>query len=780
MMERRFSHNYLLISTISVILIGLASISFYHLSRAPGAESAFILKNGTWVIKANAPSLNLKKDDILISINGISAEQIRSNHQIFSILKAGEKAIIKVKRNGKIVEVTPLINRRFKLPFLALVFVVAFVLISLSLYMWLIKPYQFRTFLLGIGSASLAILLLNFYPYLDWMRYLYFLALFLSPAVWIHITIKHIPDLFIRKWENLPLKFYVFSLSGFVFTSLIITMVNHNSRIFMKGKDFFILIMWLFVFVSALLYIFTALLPFILQGIQGLGYGEKLRFKFLAFNNVLGIIPIILVFYTIPELSHAPDYLKSSIYTLGTLFLLLLRAGYTALEIREEPEWLEEVLSKSRIYIFLLFLITASYFILAYLALKLIGESSFFRIFLYFLFFTLGILVFPIKTLLEETFKRTSSSPDYDFQEVIEKFNNKVFASTDPENLLDYFFQTVKDILKLKVAFLLMFESPEYKKRMEVYNLSIKVKEGLETEGEKLKEYSPTWGDIRLLKGKEESELLSTLSRDGIDFLLFIKRKDRTWGIFGAGTGERKTFLNPRDLAMLKVLTANLIMGLEALKFLTEEEGDKTLKLKELLESMEEERKKFEQDAYSDELTDIANRRYFLKALQHEIERSKRFEENISLLMIDVDNLKDINDTYGHLCGDRMLKHIAKTIQKRIRKIDILARYGGDEFALLLLRTGKKWASKVGEEIRLSVKKTRIRWKGQTVKATISIGVYATNFSKNLQETIDSFLEKADKALYMAKKEGKNKVFVYKETFVDMEELRNKETDIEN
>lgn len=152
-----------------------------------------------------------------------------------------------------------------------------------------------------------------------------------------------------------------------------------------------------------------------------------------------------------------------------------------------------------------------------------------------------------------------------------------------------------------------------------------------------------------------------------------------------------------------------------------------------------------------DPLTGLYNRRFFVKKFEEERERSKRFSKAFSIIMLDIDNFKKINDTCGHNVGDEVLIHIANTIMKRIRKTDIAARWGGEEFVILLPETGLRYAIFVAEDLRVSIEKIKIP---EVKKITASFGVAEYREGDNLYKLID----RADEQLYKAKKNGKNQV----------------------
>ncbi|OQX80597.1 MAG: hypothetical protein B6D56_04530 [Candidatus Omnitrophica bacterium 4484_70.1] len=164
--------------------------------------------------------------------------------------------------------------------------------------------------------------------------------------------------------------------------------------------------------------------------------------------------------------------------------------------------------------------------------------------------------------------------------------------------------------------------------------------------------------------------------------------------------------------------------------------------------------------AFLDELTKVYNRRYFDEVLRREVERVKRYPQKFSLLMIDLDDFKKYNDSYGHQTGDKILKGVADILSHKIRRgVDVLARYGGEEFAIITPHTDKKGASVLAARLVDLVAKEKFIFDESTViKVTVSIGV-ATYGDDAV--TIDELVRKADEALYQAKRTGKNRVCIF-------------------
>lgn len=163
--------------------------------------------------------------------------------------------------------------------------------------------------------------------------------------------------------------------------------------------------------------------------------------------------------------------------------------------------------------------------------------------------------------------------------------------------------------------------------------------------------------------------------------------------------------------------------------------------------------------AITDSLTGAFSRRYYLERFDEELMRAKKFNCNLSFLMADVDRFKDYNDHYGHLAGDAVLREASNTIKDNIRQIDLLGRYGGEEFAVILTETDKEQARFAAERIRQAIEQKKIRAYDEDLKITISIGI--ATFPEDAQD-ITTLIDRADWALYRAKQTGRNRVCAYK------------------
>ena len=158
-----------------------------------------------------------------------------------------------------------------------------------------------------------------------------------------------------------------------------------------------------------------------------------------------------------------------------------------------------------------------------------------------------------------------------------------------------------------------------------------------------------------------------------------------------------------------------------------------------------------------DELTGFYNRRHILLEIEKEVERARRYKHTLVGIMIDVDDFKKFNDKYGHLTGDYVLKEAAKIFDRCIRTIDVLGRYGGDEFVIILPEATLETGQIVAERIKNSFAKHEFIAKNRPIKVTVSMGIHFFDDLREMDKL--SFIEKIDKALFQAKNHGKNRAF---------------------
>ena len=168
------------------------------------------------------------------------------------------------------------------------------------------------------------------------------------------------------------------------------------------------------------------------------------------------------------------------------------------------------------------------------------------------------------------------------------------------------------------------------------------------------------------------------------------------------------------------------------------------------------EKEKLKKKLNTDYLTKAFTRRYGINFLKSMVYFSRSNNVPLSVLMLDIDNFKPINDKFGHICGDYVLRKISQTIKSKIRSFDVVIRYGGEEFLIVLPFTNKESAAEIAERIRKAIEDSSFNCNENTIKLTVSIGACQFDGDCNLEDLI----KKADENLYMAKREGKNRVYI--------------------
>lgn len=228
---------------------------------------------------------------------------------------------------------------------------------------------------------------------------------------------------------------------------------------------------------------------------------------------------------------------------------------------------------------------------------------------------------------------------------------------------------------------------------------------------------------------------------------------------FGNSLQEYRERLNARDLEKSNVLeiVGGLLDSTRAMRRFVSSLQESLQENKREVEALRKELKRIKEEAITDPLTGLRNRKGLFSAIEKAISDLKRSKQSLCLLMIDVDHFKRINDSYGHLLGDKVLQLIGKTLRQRTKGNDTAVRYGGEEFSVLLPETTLAGARTVAEDIRKVLEQSRIKRldNNQTIDGvTISIGIAQYRSG----ESVEAFIHRADGALYTSKQRGRNQI----------------------
>lgn len=269
---------------------------------------------------------------------------------------------------------------------------------------------------------------------------------------------------------------------------------------------------------------------------------------------------------------------------------------------------------------------------------------------------------------------------------------------------------------------------------------------------------------------REDSRFLSTLSQanDNLPGSIISVPVSEINGLIGVlnishPDADYFTEWHIRLLQIYKNMMGELIVNYRLPRQIEAQIAVRTKMLESALEHMKQLKKYHESMSMLDELTGLYNRRYFYLQIEAALARSKRYQQPLCLLILDLDYFKTINDTYGHGFGDTVLKDVASSLKEEIRESDILARFGGEEFVITFTDIDEKKGKQFAERIRNKIASLVWNVNDNEVKITTSIGVHCL-VNEALKEDsfdIDALLNYADKALYAAKAGGRNKVVFY-------------------
>jgi diguanylate cyclase (GGDEF)-like protein len=307
------------------------------------------------------------------------------------------------------------------------------------------------------------------------------------------------------------------------------------------------------------------------------------------------------------------------------------------------------------------------------------------------------------------------------------------------DELLDFILSKNCEVMDAEKGSIMLFDE-------ETEKLSIKVAKGIESNiientsieiGKGIAGYVAQTGKSLLIRDTENEpgffELKGRAIEKGTMLSVPLKIKDRIIGIMNVSKSVPNSF-SDEDLDLFSTIANQAAIALDNAK----------------LYKM----------AITDGLTKLFIHRYFQQRLEGEINRARRYSENLSLVMLDIDHFKTFNDTYGHQNGDRVLKEVSKCLQNSVREVDILARYGGEEFAIICPELDSEATIIPVERIRKSVENAEFFVDGKRVPITISLGV--ASYPGDAEDKND-LIHKADNALYLSKEKGRNCFSLYSE-----------------
>lgn len=347
------------------------------------------------------------------------------------------------------------------------------------------------------------------------------------------------------------------------------------------------------------------------------------------------------------------------------------------------------------------------------------------------------------------TEQRTALLELIDKIEHLGQFQDRIDFPSTIGQIWEVFLGDVRNLIEIEVCALFLVDDATHE-----FVLEYAFPENRKTICKKEANYQIECGIFSWIINRRQPALIPALAFENEKSIVMLPLSTikRTLGVVMVKTPIKESFITHEIIKLLTMLAKQYSLVLENTLLY-----DRLMKKHESLEQANGEIRLLSR---KDSLTGCYNRGYLNEHLPHEIKRASRYQHPFSLALCDLDHFKKVNDTYGHLCGDMVLKEFVECIMSLIRSdMDWLARYGGEEFLLVLPETSFKNASRLAERLRKQISKKAFKWEGEKIAITASFGV--TGFDKispGENFSPDDLIDMADQYLYQAKNKGRNKV----------------------
>lgn len=345
--------------------------------------------------------------------------------------------------------------------------------------------------------------------------------------------------------------------------------------------------------------------------------------------------------------------------------------------------------------------------------------------------------------------RRTALLELIDKIEHLGQFQDRIDFPSTIGQIWEVFLGDVRNLIEIEICALFLVDDASHE-----FVLEYVFPENRKTICKKEVDYQIECGIFSWIINRRQPALIPALAFEDEKSVVMLPLSTikRTLGVVMLKTPIKESFITHEIIKLLTMLAKQYSLVLENTLLY-----DRLMKKHESLEKANGEIRLLSR---KDSLTGCYNRGYLNEHLPHEIKRASRYHHPFSLALCDLDHFKKVNDTYGHLCGDMVLREFVECIMSLIRSdMDWLARYGGEEFLLILPETNFKNANRLAERLREQISKKPFKWEGEKISITASFGV--TGFDKigpGENFSTDDLIDMADQYLYQAKNKGRNKV----------------------
>lgn len=299
---------------------------------------------------------------------------------------------------------------------------------------------------------------------------------------------------------------------------------------------------------------------------------------------------------------------------------------------------------------------------------------------------------------------------------------------------------------------------------------------GKVVENNKLIVINDCTSDLRVIDGTDEKGNKQSLA--GSLICVPIHFKENILGVLNASHPDTNHFNenHERLLTLYANFLGQILANWRHVNVMEELVQTQTSCLEKALTETEKLKDRYQELSVIDELTGLHNRRFFFPEAQSVLARALRYKQTFSIIVLDLDHFKEVNDSYGHMAGDYVLETISRILQKQIRDADILCRFGGEEFMIAMPNTNIKEAQNLAERIQQIVRDTNWQYEGKSMRVSMTLGITDiesiedhVNYKQKIVLLLEELIKQADRAMYFGKENGRDQISVYKDIVCKIE-----------
>jgi diguanylate cyclase (GGDEF)-like protein len=752
---------------ILILVLGAGLITIYgnlRLHQYPLLPFTTQWQGDTLVVTEVPAGSPFQPDDRFVSVDGLAVAGIGHLFALNDIVRAGSWHNIRVERDGRQVQIDLIPDPVFPsfLPWVALVVSLAVLVIALGTF--LIKPGAPSILNFVVSQAGLAVLIGTLQPTDYATSLIYWFFFFITPVLFFRLLAVLPEEEALRR----QLQPRVQQMVGLGLVLAIVAMLVINIRYvhpetYRAYLGVIRVAWWIMIGLNgaAIIALLVYGLTVPMRWVRSLRARRKLQW--FLWGMVAGIGPFLIASYIPFQVLRLFDLpVQRIVLTVTTPFMILVPLSTAVAILRYQLLDIDFLIWRSVRFIAALLAVMLGGTLATMIILRWIWPAGWSPLYVYLIIPVLVILTFPYSERLMARFiTQRYKEFDYDLLETVEKYSAQLCDTVSREQIMNL---TARLALRLLAPEWLLFVFRDRDGRT-VPTHWVNIPDSFLTLLNQ-KRFDDVFGP-------GDSDGTTTLAINPVvaDFRLAvpIHAAGCSRGLLMLGRKKGESDYTVKDQRFLNILADQVGIALRSINEMDnlakeiQASGQESLKsFWDRLQSLRVEKDQLEKMAMTDPLTGCGNRRFFYNALQRECHRAIRFGETFGLAMMDLDHFKQVNDAYGHAAGDHVLQEVAEVTRKAVRNTDILCRFGGEEFVLILAYVDKESLYIVSEKIRQAIEATTFSYGNFKLRIAVSIGSTIVSGQHGVVDS-EQVVNRADRAMYFAKYHGRNQSVLYED-----------------